>query len=58
MFKWNSEGKQIGLEIRGDDVVVIEGAPPAEFEVLRNLLWQSQKEESKSLKVKITVPQP
>lgn len=43
-FRWNAEKEQIGLEIRDHDVVVIEGASAADYETLRELLWQSKKQ--------------
>ncbi|MDD5541841.1 MAG: hypothetical protein PHX83_01550 [Acidobacteriia bacterium] len=41
LFRWDSDDNQVAVEIQGHDVIVIEGAPAAQFEALRTLLWKS-----------------
>ena len=54
--RWSSGASQIGLEIRGDDVIVMEGVPKADFNGLRDVLWQSKKEMPKPGQVIISRP--
>lgn len=56
LFHWDSEDGQIGLELRGHDVIVIEGATSPGFEALRSLLWQTKHDQPKIPTLKIITP--
>ncbi len=56
-FHYDSSDGEIGVEMKGEDVVVMEGVPASDFETLRALLWQSKEEAPQTIKAKVTVPQ-
>jgi hypothetical protein len=56
LFHWDSEDGQIGIELRGHDVTVIEGATSPDFEALRSALWQTKHDQPKIPTLKIITP--
>ncbi|MGB7624237.1 MAG: hypothetical protein WBN92_17965, partial [Terriglobia bacterium] len=56
LLRWDSEAEQVGLEIRDQDVIVIEGAPASDFEALRTLLWQSKRDRRGPPEITSSIP--
>ncbi len=56
LLRWDSEAEQVGLEIRDQNVMVIEGAPASDFEALRALLWQSKRDRRGPPEVTSSIP--